>query len=106
MTLAYASIKKMHSNRILDRKGTMVHPDYQRKGPGSWLTRYCNEVADKTGGRTFVVARPSSKHMFESHGFRVLGSEDIDMTRYGGNENGGKSWVLVREPHEIGDVEN
>ncbi|KAF8862527.1 hypothetical protein BDZ45DRAFT_723068 [Acephala macrosclerotiorum] len=67
------------------RKGTMVHPDYQRKGPGSWLTRYCNEVADKTGGKTFAIARPSSKHIFESHEFRVLGSEDLDMTKYGGN---------------------
>ncbi len=44
--------------------------------------------------------------MFESHGFRVLGSENIDMTKYGGNENDGKSWVLVREPHEGGGVEN
>jgi hypothetical protein len=44
--------------------------------------------------------------MFESHGFRVLGSEDIDMTKYGGNESDEKSWVLVREPHEVGDVEN
>ncbi len=96
----------MHSNRILDRKGTMVHPDYQRKGLGSWLTRHCNEVADKIGGKTFVVARPSSKHMFESQGFRVLGSEDLDMTKYGGNESDGKSWVLVREPHEVRDVEN
>ena len=97
---------KMHSNRILDRKGTMVHPDYQRKGLGSWLTRHCNEVADKTGGKTFVGARPSSKRMFESQGFRILGSEDINMTKYGGNEGQGKSWVLVREPHEVGNVEN
>jgi N-acetylglutamate synthase-like GNAT family acetyltransferase len=84
----------------------MVHPDYQRKDLGSWLTRYCNEVADKTGGKTFVVARPSSKHMFESRGFRILGSEEIDMTKDGGNESEGKSWVLVRELHEVGDVEN
>jgi N-acetylglutamate synthase-like GNAT family acetyltransferase len=84
----------------------MVHPDYQRKGLGSWLTRYCNEVADKIGGKTFVVARPTSKRMFESHGFRVLGSEDIGMTKYGGNESDGNSWVLVREPHKVSDVEN
>jgi N-acetylglutamate synthase-like GNAT family acetyltransferase len=84
----------------------MAHPDYQRKGLGSWLTRYCNELADKTGGKTFVVARPNSKNMFESHGFYALGSEDIDMTKYGGNKSEGKSRVLVREPHEVGDVEN
>ena len=44
--------------------------------------------------------------MFESRGFRILGSEEIDMTKDGGNESEGKSWVLVRELHEVGDVEN
>jgi N-acetylglutamate synthase-like GNAT family acetyltransferase len=100
------TLLRMHFNRKLDKKGAMVYPDYQRKGRGSWLTRHCNEVADRTGDKIFVVARPSSKHMFESHGFHVLGSEDIDMTKYGGNETEGKSWVLVREPHEVSDVEN
>lgn len=84
----------------------MVHTDYQRKGLGSLLTRHCNEIADKAGGRTFVIARPASKHMFESHGFRVLGSEDLDMTKYGGDENDGRAWVLVREPHKSGGLES
>ena len=81
-----------------DKKGTMVHPAYQRLGLGTWLTKHCNAIADAAGGRTFVLARPSSKHLFENLGFKVLGSEDLDLVRYGGKESEGRAWVLVREP--------
>jgi hypothetical protein len=46
-----------------------MHPDYRKMVLGSQFTRHCNEIADSTGDQTFVVARPSSKYMFEVVGF-------------------------------------
>jgi GNAT superfamily N-acetyltransferase len=51
----------------------MVLPDYQRKGFGTILTRLVNSIVDRTGGRTFVPARPTSRKMFEDNGFKVIG---------------------------------
>ena len=42
--------------------------------------------------------------MFESNGFRVLGEDNIDMSRHGGDESVEKSWVLMREPQELKSV--
>jgi hypothetical protein len=75
----------------------MVHPSQQRKGLGTWLTKVCNEIADENGGRTFVLARKSSKSLFENSGFRVLGLEGIDMVKYGGTEEEGRAWVMIRD---------
>ena len=78
-----------------------MHPDFQKKGLGSRLTRHCNEIADKTGAQTWVVARPSSLHMFETLGYKIVDREDIAMENYGGEKDGGKDWVLVRDPQPV-----
>ncbi|KAF2094603.1 hypothetical protein NA57DRAFT_80402 [Rhizodiscina lignyota] len=81
------------------RRGTMVDPDYQRRGLGTLLTKYCNKIADEAGARTFVPARPSSKHMFEQCGFVVLDEFPIDMKKYPDIEDNhvAENWLLVRE---------
>jgi N-acetylglutamate synthase-like GNAT family acetyltransferase len=76
----------------------MVHPDFQKRRFGTILTRHCNAIADKTGGKTFVVARPTSIKMFNDCGFKTLGYHDSHLERWGGNVEKGKSWVVLREP--------
>jgi hypothetical protein len=68
------------------------------------LTKHCNDIADKTGGKTYVVAGPNSKSLFESQGLKVLGNEDIDLTKYGGSAEEGKYWLMMREPCSSGEV--
>ena len=76
----------------------MVHPDFQRLGLGSTLTRHCNNLADKAGARTYSVARNTSKPMLLNFGFEVVGKEGQDLSKYGGKEDGALLWMLVREP--------
>jgi len=79
------------------RAGTFVHPSYQRRGIGTLLSRHCDALADAEGKKTFVVARPNSFRLMAQSGFVVLGSENLDMTKYGGGVEDGKSWILERE---------
>ncbi|KUJ21521.1 uncharacterized protein LY89DRAFT_777949 [Mollisia scopiformis] len=80
------------------RKGTMVLPEYQRKGLGTMLNAHCNDLADKAKAATYVAARPNSLPMLQKSGFKILADEKIDMTKYGGSREDGKAWALIREP--------
>lgn len=81
-----------------DRKGTMIHPDFQKNGFGTFLTRYCNAIADKDGLRTFVPARPTSLKMFKSNGFREIGVHDAHLERWGGSREKSITVITVRDP--------
>ena len=37
---------------MLTVEGTFVHPDFQNRGFGTWLTRHCNQIADDYGAAT------------------------------------------------------
>jgi GNAT superfamily N-acetyltransferase len=93
------SPRKPVSNIWADRKGTMVHPDFQRRGFGTFLTHHCNAIADKTGGKTWVPARPSSVKMFRQCGFKDVATHNADLKRFGGNTDEEITWLLVRETH-------
>ena len=88
---------KLVSNIWADRKGTMVHPDFQRRGFGTFLTHHCNAIADKTGGKTWVPARPTSVKMFRQCGFKDVASHNANLERWGGNKEKEITWLLVRE---------
>ena len=81
--LKITGLAQCAANSLPDRKGTMVHPDYQKKGFGTFLTRHCNAISDKTGGRTFAPARPTSQKMFENEGYKILGFYDSHFERWG-----------------------
>lgn len=72
----------------------MVHPDYQKKGIGRMIVKKCSEIADASGIPTYVRARPTSKPLFESAGFRVL--EDIKID-YGKEGVDSSIFVMKRE---------
>ena len=95
--LSLQSPPKQVSNSWADRKGTMVHPDFQRRGFGTYLTHHCNAIADKTGGKTWVTDRPSSRKMFRQCGFKEVASHNADLKRWGGNTEEEITWLLVRE---------
>ncbi|XMA07388.1 hypothetical protein WAI453_000179 [Rhynchosporium graminicola] len=78
------------------RKGTMVHPDYQNKGFGTELTKHCNAISDKSGGRTWVPARPTSVKMFRKNGFKDIGFVDAHLERWGGPRDKSITWTLCR----------
>lgn len=79
------------------RQSTMVDMPYQRKGIGRMITRKCNELADAAGAATFVRARPTSKSLFESEGYRVL--EEIPMNYEDFGFPGKPAvYVMKREP--------
>ena len=75
----------------------MVHPDFQKKGFGTFLTHHCNAIAGKTGGKTWVTARPTSVEMFRKCGFKDVATHNADLKRWGGNTNEEITWLLVKE---------
>ena len=75
----------------------MIHPDFQRRGFGTFLTNHCNAVADKTGGKTWVAAKPNSQKMFRQCGFKDVATHNADFKRWGGNSDEEISRLLVRE---------
>jgi GNAT superfamily N-acetyltransferase len=81
----------------LVRQSTMVDTPYQRKGIGRMLTRKCNELADAAGAATYARARPTSKKLFESEGYKVLEEIPMNYEDFGFQ---GKSavYVMRREP--------
>jgi len=78
------------------RKGTMVHPEYQKRGFGTELTKHCNAISDKSGDRTWVPARPTSVNMFRENGFKDIGSVDAHLERWGGPREKSITWTLLR----------
>ena len=83
---------------LADRRGTMVHPDFRKRGFGTVLTRHCNAIMDQSGDRMFVPVRPTSIKMFKDCGFKVLGLYDSPLERFGGSGELSQSSLLVRDP--------
>lgn len=77
--------------------GTNVLPGYQRMGFGQLLTRYCNEIADKSRCRTWIPASPNGPNMFKKVDFKEVGVLDTYMERYGFNAATGKMYILLRD---------
>lgn len=75
----------------------MVHPDFQKRGFGTFLTHHCNAVADKTGGKTWVPARPTSVKMFRQCGFKDVATHNANLGRWGCRKEKEITWLLVRE---------
>ena len=73
----------------------MVHPDFQRRGFGTFLTHHCNDIADKKGGKTWVPARPTSVKMFRKCGFKDLATHNADLKGWGGSTEKEITWLLV-----------
>jgi GNAT superfamily N-acetyltransferase len=94
---SHQSPRKSVSNICADRKGTMIHPDFQRRGFGTYLTHHCNTIADKTGGKTWAPARPTSVKMFRQCGFKDVATHNANLKRWGGNTEEEITWLLVRE---------
>ena len=91
------SLQSPVTNIWADRKGTVIHPDFQKKGFGTFLTHHCNAIAGKTGGKTWVTARPTSVEMFRKCGFKDVATHNADLKRWGGNTNEEITWLLVKE---------
>jgi GNAT superfamily N-acetyltransferase len=91
------SPRKLVPDIWVDRKGTMIHPDFQRRGFGTFLTHHCNAIADKTGGKTWVSARPTSVKMFRQCGFKDVVTHNANLARWGGNTEKEITFLLVRE---------
>lgn len=81
-----------------DRRGTFVDPDYQKKGLGTRLTKYCNDIADRAGARTVVPATKNSVQMFKSNEFVVKEEFHVDLEPYTGRKGLEDFWLLIREP--------
>lgn len=82
----------------------MVDPAYQKRGLGTRLTNHCTAISDAIGARTFVPARPSSKHMFEQTGHVVKATCHFDMEKYTGKKYIAENWLLIREPQPNGPI--
>lgn len=63
----------------------MVDLKHQRKGLGRWLTRACNEVADKANQPTYIRARPDACAMVQKEGYEMLEHVDFDLAPCGCN---------------------
>jgi hypothetical protein len=99
--LSLQSLRKLVSNSWADRKGTMIHPNFQKRGFGSFLTHHCNAIADKTGGKTWVPARPTSLKMFRQCGFKDVATHNANLERWGGNTEKEITRLLVRQERSL-----
>ena len=97
-SLLVPSRKSSFLTYILDRKGTMVLPEFQKRGFGTYLTRHCNAISDKSGDRTWLPSRPNSIHMFKNEGFKVMGTLDSHIERYGGSRRDSITYAVCRDP--------
>ncbi|KAH8821878.1 hypothetical protein F5884DRAFT_746165 [Xylogone sp. PMI_703] len=95
--LTFASDHGYNPVQEYHRKGTMVHPDFQKRGLRSVLTYHCNAVADKNGGKTWVPARPSSVKIFRQCEFKDIATHNAQLERFGGNPEKNTTWLLTRE---------
>ena len=77
----------------------MIHPDFQKRGMGTALTKHCNKISDEAGGRTWVPVRPSSKKMFMDLGFVPVKEIFIDMKKYPDvpDNHVAENWLLLRQ---------
>ncbi|CAD6505126.1 BgTH12-00621 [Blumeria graminis f. sp. triticale] len=80
------------------RRGTMIRPDMQRKGFGSFLTQYCNQIVDHTGDRLWTRSRPSSQKMFRQNEFVEVGRLDSHHERWGGTREKSITYILLHSP--------
>ncbi|KAH8807340.1 hypothetical protein F5884DRAFT_789029 [Xylogone sp. PMI_703] len=78
------------------RVGTFVHPDYQRQGVGTLLTRHCNKVADEAGFPTYVGAASTSAVLFRKEGFQEIDCLETKIEDFGGPKGVDRSYVLLR----------
>lgn len=81
------------------------------------IVKKCSEIADAAGAPTYVRARPTSRPMFESEGFRVLKEIPITYGKGGGglgtvcNEEGSwwkvkiEEWLFIALSMQVGCLE-
>ncbi|KAK0121681.1 hypothetical protein ONS95_009966 [Cadophora gregata] len=90
----YGYDSKIHYHR----KGIAVLPEYQRKGIATKLSRRLDEIVDENVGLTYVATVPASMMLFKTQGFEIIGTESMDMTKFGGTPEQGKNYVMLRKP--------
>lgn len=81
----------------VDRQGIVVEPHLRKQGLGSWLSGYCDKIADEAGEPTFVMPRTMSYATFQHAGYKQVGSLHIDFRQFGG-ESETDIFVWRREP--------
>lgn len=79
------------------RKGTCVHPEFQKRGLGTALTLAWNEVTDKTRDSTWCPCRPTSIKMFRDNGFKDVGLVDAHLERWGGSRENSITYITSRQ---------
>ena len=73
----------------------MIQPDSQR-GFETYLTHCCNSIANKTGGKTWVIHRPSSPKMLKQCEFKKVANRNADLKRWDRKESLGCSLEKLR----------
>ncbi|KAH8816779.1 hypothetical protein F5884DRAFT_853207 [Xylogone sp. PMI_703] len=80
------------------KRGTMIHPDYQRRGLGTKLTQHTNKITDEAGRPTFVPCRYTSWKMFQSEGFKQIADHHPPVEMWGGDPEKAYYRYAMREP--------
>lgn len=75
-------------------------PAYHRRGLGTWLTAYCNNIADQAGRPTFVLARPKAWKMLERTGFVLQYTKVLPTAQFGWHEDATIK-AFRRDPQEL-----
>lgn len=75
----------------------MIHPEFQKRGFGTFLVHHCNAIVDKAGGKVWASTRPTSVKIFRQCGFKDVATYNTDLKRWGGNTEEEIVWLLVRE---------
>ena len=89
----YGYDPEIHCHRAM----TMVHPEFQRRGFGKWISQRCNDSADRAGQVTWCRARPDMTRLLLTMGYELLDMVEIDFRQYGGNAST-QTFCLRRAP--------
>ncbi|CAI6333311.1 unnamed protein product [Periconia digitata] len=79
----------------------MLHtdPKYQKRGAASALLKWGLQRADELGLPTYLESSPIGQPLYKKHGFKDVGSVDVDLTPFGGEGLTHSAPCMLREAY-------
>ncbi len=78
----------------------VVDPDYQRMGVGKKLLDWGLSQADRDGIPVWIDATPKGKGLYEQVGWKQVDFVDIDLSKWGGEDEVERTVNMLREPRK------
>ena len=78
----------------------VCEPKYQRRGAGRLLLSWGLKLADTLILEAYLEASAEGHHLYDSAGFKDVGTMDLNMSKYGGHGIH-RHFIMIREPRSL-----